>query len=279
MNEMQLHFIANDYLLTWNLLYGSSFSESVHKFKQKLYLTYRKQYERLQKDKIEMLTDIKNFIPDDDTLYNLVFETKLFLQLKEGTEKYRLELLKIWDQYKKKIRDSLKEILKFPVKEDYQVIALHPVMNSCLTIPKGNTIGWGKQINPKKPIETIVKMMETITRVEMGKVNQDYQEIVDAVLELAFQNELYTRLSGKSNYQEGDPTLTYLKQQIYPYWLMYLGCEKEEFPGYMMRDKITFEMDRYVFDSEMKKKNLMEFIEFCVHNQKRIVRINTLEII
>ncbi len=276
---MQLHFIFSDYLLTWNLLYGPSFSESVHKFKQKLYLTYRRQYEQLQKDKEEMLTDIKNFIPDDDTLYNLVLETKLFLQLKEGVEKYRLELLKIWDQYKKKLRDSLKEILKFPLKEEYQIVVLHPVMNSCLTISKGNMIGWGKQINPKKQVQTIVEIMETITRMEMGKVNQNYQEIVDVVLELAFQNELYTRLSGKSNYQEGDSTLTYLKKQIYPYWLMYLGYDKEEFPGYMMRDGITFEMDSYVFDAEMKKKNLMEFIEFCVHNQKRIVHINTLEII
>ena len=47
----------------------------------------------------------------------------------------------------------------------------------------------------------------------------------------------------------------------------------------MMRDGLPFEIDRYVVDSSLKKMNLFDFIEFCIHNQKRIVRINQLEII
>ena len=93
---MRLHFSTNDYLITWNLLFGSSFSETVHTFKQRLYKTYRNQYNHLSKDKDEMLQDIKNFIPDDDTLYNLVFETELFTKLKNASEKHRLALLKIF---------------------------------------------------------------------------------------------------------------------------------------------------------------------------------------
>ena len=50
-----------------------------------------------------MLEDIKNFIPDDETLYNYVFETELFNKLKTDTEKHRMALLKIWDQNKKDI--------------------------------------------------------------------------------------------------------------------------------------------------------------------------------
>ena len=100
---MRLKFLTNDYLLTWNLLYGSSFSEVVHTFKQKLYKTYSRQYINLGRDKKEMLLDIKNFIPDDDTLYNLVFETNLYSQLKQDTDKHRMELLKMWDQYNKSI--------------------------------------------------------------------------------------------------------------------------------------------------------------------------------
>ena len=60
---------------------------------------------------------------------------------------------------------------------------------------------------------------------------------------------------------------------------MYLGCEKEDFPRYMMRDGISFEIDRYVVDESLKRMNLREFIEFCIANQKRIIRINHLEII
>ena len=100
---MRLHFKTNDYLLTWNLLYGPSFSQAVHTFKQKLYKQHKNQYTRIQKDKTEMLEDIKNFITDDETLYNYVFETELFNKLKQDTEKHRMALLKIWDQNKKAI--------------------------------------------------------------------------------------------------------------------------------------------------------------------------------
>ena len=127
---MRLHFSTNDYLITWNLLFGSSFSETVHTFKQRLYKTYRNQYNHLSKDKDEMLQE--NFIPDDDTLYNLVFETELFTKLKNASEKHRLALLKIWDQQKKTVDKYLKEILKFPLKEDYQILVLPPVMDSIL---------------------------------------------------------------------------------------------------------------------------------------------------
>lgn len=277
--RMRLHFRTNDYLLTWNLLYGSSFSEVVHTFKQKLYLTHRKQYTFIGKDKDEMLTDIKNFIPDDDTLYNLVFESNLFAKLKEDTEKHRLELLKMWDQYKKEINTEIKDIIKFPLKDDYNVIVLHPIMDSVLTMKESNNIGWGTRNDLKNPILTLVNIIYNIVKNELKNFEKGYKEIVDVILELAIKNELYTRISNKSSYLEGDKHLTFLKSQIYPYWLMYLGCEKEDFPRYMMRDRITFEIDRYVVDQNLKKMNLSEFIEFCINNQKRIVRINNLEII
>lgn len=276
---MRLHFSTNDYLITWNLLFGSSFSETVHTFKQRLYKTYRNQYNHLSKDKDEMLQDIKNFIPDDDTLYNLVFETELFTKLKNASEKHRLALLKIWDQQKKTVDKYLKEILKFPLKEDYQIIVLPPVMDSILYKKDCTTIGWGNRCDLENPYSTLTNIIYYIVKSELGDFGKNYKEFVDVVLELAIQNEFYTNISGKSSYLQGDKTLTFLKRQIYPYWLMYLGCEKEDFPRYMMRDGLPFEIDRYVVDSSLKKMNLFDFIEFCIHNQKRIVRINQLEII
>jgi hypothetical protein len=275
---MRLHFKTNDYLLTWNLLFGSSFSEEVHTFKQRLYKTYKHQYNNLASDKDEMLEDIKNFIPNDDTLYNLVFETNTFSKLKEDSEKHRLELLKIWDKYKKKVVEDLKEILKFSLKDDYYVLVLPPVMDSILTSNGCNTIGWGNKNDLENPIITLINIIYYLVKIEIGDFEKKYKEIVDVVLELAIENELYTRMKGTSNYLQGDATLTFLKRQIYPYWLMYLGCEKEDFPRYMMRDGIPFEIDRYIVDSKLKKMNLFEFIEFCIRNQKKIVRINQLEI-
>ncbi len=276
---MRLNFSINDYLLTWNLLYGTSFSEVVHEFKQKLYLTHRKQYNNLAKDKDEMLLDIKNFIPDDDTLYNLVFESNLFSKLKEDTEKHRTVLLKIWDKYKKAVNESIKEILKFPLQEEYTVLALHPIMDSVLTTPNSTSIGWGNRKDVKNPALTITNIMYYIVKNEIGPVEKKFQEIVDTILELAIKNELYTEISGTSNYVQKDEKSSLLKRQIYPYWLMYLGCEKEDFPSYMMRDGIVFEMDRYIIDKTIKKMNLYEFIEYCIRNQKKITRISELELI
>lgn len=276
---MRLHFATNDYLLTWNLLFGSSFSEPVHNFKQKLYKTYRNKYNNLSKDKTEMLQDIKNFIPDDDTLYNLVFATDIFSKLRDDAEKHRLKLLKIWDQHNKKVDQNLKEILKFSLKEDYNVIVFPPIMDSALVIKQSNTIGWGNRSDLNDPELTLTNIIYYIIKSEIGDFGKNYKEFVDVILELAIQNELYTRISGTSSYLKGDKTLSFLKRQIYPYWLMYLGCEKEDFPRYMMRDGIPFEIDRYAVDKTLKKMNLLDFIEFCIHNQKRIVRINQLEII
>lgn len=276
---MRLKFLTNDYLLTWNLLYGSSFSEVVHTFKQKLYKTYSRQYINLERDKKEMLLDIKNFIPDDDTLYNLVFETNLYSQLKRDTDKHRMELLKMWDQYNKSINKELKEILKFPLKEEYTIFTLHPIMDTVLTTKNATSIGWGNRKDLKNPPLTMTNIIYCIVKNELGNFEKEYKEIVDVVMELAISNELYTRISGTSSYLKGDETLTFLKRQIYPYWLMYLGCEKEDFPRYMMRDGISFEIDRYVVDESLKRMNLREFIEFCITNQKRIIRINHLEII
>ena len=275
---MKLIFSTNDYLLTWNLLYGSSFSEEIHTFKQKLYQTHKNYYKRLEQDKNEMLRDIKNFIPDDDTLYHLVFETEIFSRFKEGAEEHRNELLKIWDQYKKQVNDLLKVILKFPLKEEYHVLVLNPVMNSVLTTKKANAIGWGFQDDIKSPVDTIARIMYYLIKIEIGDIHPEYKEMIDVILELTM-NEMYTKLTNTSNYLKGDKTLSYLKSQIYPYWLMYLGYEKEDFPSFMMRDKIVFEIDHYPVDKNIKKMNLFDFIDFCIRNQKRIVHINHLEII
>ena len=276
---MRLHFKTNDYLLTWNLLYGASFSESVHTFKQKLYKSHRNYYNGIGKDLKEMLTDIKNFIPDDDTLYNYVFDTELFNKLKDDVDKHRLELVKIWDQNKKQLSDEIKEILKFTIKDDYNIIVLDPIMDSILFEKGCHTIGWGTRKDLKDPHRTITNIFKYILKNEIDDFEKKYIDIINAILELAIDNELYTRLSGKSNYLEGDNSLTYLKKQIYPYFLMYLGCSKEDFPRYMMRDGITFDIDKYEVEEELKKLNLFEFIEFCIRNQFRIVRINQLEIL
>lgn len=277
--SMQLKFGTNDYLLTWNLLYGVSFSEQVHTFKQKLYLTHKKHYNILSHDKDEMLLDLKNFIPDNDTLYNLVFETEVFNELKISSDKHRLQLLKVWDKYKKDIQRNLKEILKFSLEDSYNIIVLAPVMDSVLTANCTSSFGWGRKKDLDNPVATLTDIIYVIVKKAIGEFEKGYKEIVNAVLELAIYNELYTRVSKTSNYLKGESSLSFLKKQIYPYWLMYLGCEKEDFTSYMMRDGITFDIDGYMIEKDLKKLSLFDFIQFCIKNQKSIIKISQLEIL
>ncbi len=280
---MKLEFQVNDYLLTWTLLYGASISQRIHTFKQKLWTTYKKQYNRSTNDKDEMLMDIKNYLPNDDILYNLVLETEIFEQLKEETEKHRLALMKVWDQNKKEVVKNINDIIRFPLKAKYDIVVLHPKMDTYLLSNEcKSTIGWGFKNDLEDELMTLTNIVYTIIKTEMSDFEKEYKkykEIIQAILELAIHNELYTRLSKKSNYLDGDPTLTFLKRQIYPYWLMYLGCEREDMTHYMMRDKVAFDIENYVVETQLKKINLYEFIKFCIKNQKYIIRINSLEII
>ena len=142
-----------------------------------------------------------------------------------------------------------------------------------------NTIVLGKKVTTDTTTKLLVELIFQILKKEFIDYKVEYKEIVEAVLELAILNELPTRLTGRSYYLTGEATLNYLKRQIYPYWLMYLGADKEEMMNFMMRDKIAFDVDKYPYEKELKKKNILQFIDFCIRNQKYIVKIHELEII
>ena len=108
---MNIEFVVNDYLLAWYLLFRPSFCEEVEKLKEKLWNNHQKQYISMQKENIEILKYTQDFIPDDDTLYNLIFDTEIFKDLKKETEKYRQKLLEVWDKNKKNINQNLDELL------------------------------------------------------------------------------------------------------------------------------------------------------------------------
>ena len=69
---MNLNFIINDYILIWNVLFQASVSEPIYKLKQKLWDTYKEQYNNTYKDRVAILNDVKNYIPNDDTIYNII---------------------------------------------------------------------------------------------------------------------------------------------------------------------------------------------------------------
>jgi len=279
---VNLKFVVNDYVLIWNLLFQASISERVHKLKQKLWINYKKEYNNTYHDKELILKDAKNFIPNDDTIYNIVLETKEYEKIKKDTEKYRNQVLKIWDNNKKEATKIIKSITRLDLKP-YQVLVVNEHLDILDTTTvkdaKINTVVLGKKVTADTSIKLLVELVFQILKRELKDYKVEYKDIVDAAIELAVLNEFPTRLTGRSHYLTGDPTLNYLKRQMYPYWLMYLGADKEEMLSFMMRDKIAFDVDKYAYEKELKKKDLLEFIDFCIRNQKYIVKINELEII
>lgn len=279
---MNLKFAVNDYVLIWNLLFQASVSEEIHKLKQKLWLNYKNEYNKLYKDKELILNDPKNFIPNDDTIYNIVLETKEYEKLKKETEKYRNTILKLWDSKKKMIRKILKEDLRVEI-DDYNVFIVLDSLNVVdaydSSDKKVNTVIFGKKIDINNECKTLIELIYYIVKKDIKYIYRESDEVVKSIVELAILNELPTLLDNRSYYLTGDSRLDDVKRQIYPYWLMYLGATKEKMLSYMMRDKIAFEVDNYTYERQLKKVDLLEFINFCIRNKRHIIKNSELELI
>ena len=279
---MNLNFVLNDYVLIWNLLFGASISSNIQGFKQKLWKNYRHSYNDLYKEEEHILKDPKNYIPDDDTIFDMVKASDIYKEIREDTEKYRLELLHTWDKIKKDLNKNLKEILRFDIKLYHVLIVDKKLDVIGMKIPKSkrvNTITWGNRADSDNYTLAIINIIEHIVRKELANYKSEYKDIVDAIIELAIDNELTSRTLKKSVYLRGDSSLKYLKRQLYPYFLMYLGYSKEEILNRMMEDKIIFELDKYTFERGLATVDLKTFINFCIKNQKHILKIKELEII
>ena len=279
---MNLNFVLNDYVLIWNLLFGASISSNIQGFKQKLWKNYRHSYNDLFKEEEHILKDPKNYIPDDDTIFDMVKASDIYKEIREDTEKYRLELLHTWDKIKKDLNKNLKEILRFDIKLYHVLIVDKKLDVIGMKIPKSkrvNTITWGNRADSDNYTLAIINIIEHIVRKELANYKSEYKDIVDAIIELAIDNELTSRTLNKSVYLRGDSSLKYLKRQLYPYFLMYLGYSKEEILNRMMEDKIIFELDKYTFERGLATVDLKTFINFCIKNQKHILKIKELEII
>ena len=279
---VNLSFDLNDYLLIWNLLFQTSISNETQRLKEKLWKNYRHLYKALYKEEAKILKDPKNYIPDDDTIFDMVKATDVYKKIRKETEEYRLFLMHYYDEMKKNINNYFKDIIRFDIKM-YHVLVINPRFNAVemktVKSRKVNTISWGMMNDQNDGELAIISIISHALRKELKDYETDYQEIVDGVVELAIDNELATRIKGKSYYLKGDNSLKFLKKQIYPYFLMYLGSNKDEMINYMARDNIIFDVDNYTFTRSLAASNLKEFISFCIENQKYILQIEELEII
>lgn len=266
---MNAKFIVNDYALIWTLLFQASISDSILRLKQKLWDTYKNEYNQTYKDKENILKDYKNFIPNDDTIYNIIIEDKNYEKIKKQAEKYRQEIMKLWDKHKKETTDLAENIIRMDLSE-YTFFTVNKEL-SVMDHPLKGSMIIGKPIDQKNPMNIIYEILLFIVMNNIKKYQNEDNNIKKAIVELAILNEYATRVNDRSCYLSGNPELLTLKRYLYPYWLMYLGIKKEEFPTFMMRDKISFDVDRYAYEKELQKMTLEEFIDFCVRNKKYIL--------
>ncbi|MBR3210458.1 MAG: hypothetical protein IKF71_00780 [Bacilli bacterium] len=267
---MNTKFIVNDYALIWNLLFQASISDTISKMKAKLWETYRNEYNETFKDKMAIMRDYKNFIPNNDTIYNNVLEDKYYERLKKQAEKYRMEVMKLWDAHKKEANQLMEKVVRIKIPE-YTFFIVNKELG-LIDHPTNGSMVLGKSIDPKNPYMILYEIMMNIVMNNIKVYEEEVKDFKKAIVELAVLNEYATNLNKRSCYLSGNPKLLTLKRWIYPYWLMYLGVPKEDFPTYMKRDKISFDMIKYPYEKELKKMNLEEFIDFCIRNQKYIIR-------
>ncbi len=269
---MKLDIIVNKYLLIWHLLYQSAVSEDIHRIKQKLWMSYKKEYSLVHKDKGEILSNLEDFIPDDDFIYNQVEKSVPYKKVKLETNRYRNNILAIWDQNRRKYIKEITAILKFDLKKEYKICVVHPSLDVVETDFESNIITIGKKIITRDKDSFLTYLMYKIVHNEILRLKTDEYDILDVVTELAITNELYTRVCKDSKYNIGKKDLRDLKEKIYPYWLMYLGVPFEDFDKYMVRDNIFFDKNNYKYQKLLKTVDIYSFIAFLCKNKKTIFK-------
>ncbi len=269
---MNAKFIVNDYVLIWNLLFQASISEEIYNLKQKLWDTYRNEYNSTYKDKENIIKDLKNFIPNNDTIYNIILGNNDYALIKKKAEKNRLEVMEVWDKHKKVTMNLYKNMFRKEVP-NYNILVVNKELNVIEHVLT-NTVILGKELDERNPLKILLQINLIIFMNNIKKYKEEEVPFKKAIVELAVLNEYATNLSSKSCYLSGSPELLNLKRWLYPYWLMYLGVPKDEFNDYMKRDKIEFNKEKYAYEKELKNMNIEEFIDFCIRNQKYIIREN-----
>lgn len=270
---MKLSFIVNNYLLIWHLLYQSSVSDEIHRLKEKLWEDYKKEYSSIYNDKILILSSPRDFIPDDDFIYNMVESSIYFKSLKQDTNRYRLNVMEAWDKNRKKYNNELNKILKTDIDCTYDICVVHPSLDVVECDLDTKTLTIGKKVILKDKDNFLTYVVYKIVKNEFENIKTPERDIITAITELLITNELYTRVTKESKYQLGKKSIRELKEKIYPYFLMYLGVTKNDFPKYMQRDNIYFDINNYNYISYLKNIDIYSFIDFVIKSKNNILNI------
>ena len=260
---MNLKFILNEYILIWNLLFKKSLSKSLNERKQKIWVNYKKQYGQLQKERENILKDPQNYIPTDDTIYNIIRDEEEYKEIAKYTSKYKFTLNRIFDIEKVRILEDCRNITKIDI-EDYLVLIVDPRLKIVDYVEGlSKVICYGKTLPDLNSLFDIISNIYRKEILELIGKELKNKEIIDTILDL-FITELRIRVTGNGNYTIDNNNL--LSVKIYSAFLMYLGVKIDEIESLLKREgielskEILYDLDdnRYLY-----KKNLYVFIKYC----------------
>ena len=276
-DSVNLEIMVNDYLLAWYILYGASLSKEIDRFKKNLFTKYKKEYNCCYKDRAEILKYGKDFIPDNDILYNAVLTSSLFKSLRKETIKHRNNIDKMWEGNVEVINTHINNVIRIAFPKVVHVFVIHPRFEITEYARDLKSIVWGSE---KDKYDVLTIFLSLITKgllIESDNSFQNNKEILNSIVELSVVNEIGKSLTKSFNYDLGNPVLKIIKRQIYPYWLMYLGyTDKEKLLNKMIDDKIGFDIEKYPLDRSLKKMNLKVFTEYCIKNSRNILKLNNI---
>jgi len=273
---MKLNFIINKYLLMWYLLCRESNINEVNNFKQNFLSLHRKEAFMLIKEKDIIMSYLKDYIPDDDFIFNKFYNTDEFKKLQKDTNKYRISMLESYDKNKKALLKNLNKLLKYDLNISYDICFVHKKLDVIEFNLKTNLIILGKDIKSSEALGFYILIVYKILENEYKKFKPEEKEIVTSILELVIYNELFTRVSGKNRYNIGNQNLRKTKEKIYPYFLMYMGILESDFDKRMEEDNIYFDSVKY--DNNLKLMDLYSFITFIIKNKTRVLDTKILKI-
>ena len=270
---MKITFNINKYLLMWYLLYQRSINEEIHNLKQKLWKNNKKEYSLIYGEKESILRELDNYIPNDDTIYNDIENSEVYKKIRNDTNRYRLNLLEIWDQSRKLYTKELSNIMKASFDYEYSMLVVHPTLDVLEVDGKNNIIITGKRVTLKDKDDFLTYLIYKVVKARFETLKYEDRDIINVILELITLNELFTRMTHVSKYNYGKKETYDLKKQIYPYWLMYLGVTEDNFDGYMVRDNIFFNKKDYEYNKTLKDLDIYDFISYCIKHKQRIFNV------
>ncbi len=166
--------------------------------------------------------------------------------------------------------------------KNYNIIYLiHESLHSFIPYNKYSTMR--KAYEEMQVSGTWDSYWNSLSQEERDKYNQDYSNevnIIHSIIELTTDNELYTRLSGKTTYTEGHEDLANTKKTLYPYWFLYLGLNEDEVSKRIPLEHLNMEVynNPKIIERIRKISSISEFIELCLNDFRDLQDKNSIKL-